>query len=147
MKAGARQSLQLATWHCIPEDRTLCNYWGEDPKCYIVSLWCCCTFGFPLVVITRKDIIAVSLFFTLSLNGLGSLACSHSELILNYESYLAELLGWVVSPSQGFYIHSTTQTQKSRQRFRHVPVFGRVKTFCAVNCAAAVICCCLVFVL
>jgi hypothetical protein len=80
---------------------------------------------------------------------LGCLACSHSELILKFESYRqsAWLLGRVISPSQGRYLHRTTQTMNKRRHTSTIRagfepttwVFGRAKKFRALDGAASVI--------
>jgi hypothetical protein len=57
--------------------------------------------------------------FLFCLDGLGCLACAHSELI-NSEScefckQLVGLLGRVISPTYGHYLRRTTQTQNKRR--------------------------------
>jgi hypothetical protein len=76
------------------------------------------------------------------------LACFLSELMWNYRSYrrLVGLLGRVISPSRGRYLHRTTQTQKKRGQTSipregfepTVPVFERTKTCNALDRAATV---------
>jgi hypothetical protein len=72
-----------------------------------------------------------------------------SFLIISYSTpveLLAGLLGRVISPSQGRYLHRTTQTKNRRRqtsmplaRFEPtIPVFTRAKTFYALDLAAIV---------
>jgi hypothetical protein len=71
------------------------------------------------------------------------LACANSELIGKFESCRQSVgfLGQGISPLQGRYQHMTTQTQnKHRQTFvprvgfeSTIPVFGRAKTFHALD--------------
>jgi hypothetical protein len=50
------------------------------------------------------------------------------------------LLGWVITPSQGCYLHRTTQTPMPRVEFKlTTPVFEHAKTVHALDCADTVI--------
>jgi hypothetical protein len=79
---------------------------------------------------------------------LGPLACSHSELIWNYRSYRQPvgLLGRVISPSQGGYLHWKIQTQQKRRLTSMprvgfeptIPVSERTKIFRSLDRAATV---------
>jgi uncharacterized membrane protein YfhO len=87
-------------------------------------------------IIVTINIIRILVNFC-ALDGLDSLACSHSEL--KYESYrqLVGLLVRVISPSQGGCLHRTTQTQNKRRQISMppvefeptIPLFERAKTF------------------
>jgi hypothetical protein len=70
-------------------------------------------------------IIHTPIVFLFYLDGLGSLACSHSELLWNYESHwqLVGLHRRGISPSQGRYLHRATQTQKA-----DIHVSGGIRT-------------------
>jgi hypothetical protein len=79
----------------------------------------------------------------------GPPACFPSKLIWNYRSYkqFVGLFGRVTSPSQGHYLHRTTQTQKKRGQTSiprvgfepTIPVFGQAKAFHNLDRAATVI--------
>jgi hypothetical protein len=87
-------------------------------------------------------------FFPSSFDGLGRLACSHPELVWNYESYKqsVEVLGLGISSPQGRSVHRTTQRQKEcknislpRVKFElTIQVSKRAKTFSALDRTATV---------
>jgi hypothetical protein len=52
-------------------------------------------------------------FFPWRYSPFGTLAASHIRGFLNYFSHIVKLLGWVISPSQGLYLHRTTQHRKT----------------------------------
>jgi hypothetical protein len=97
------------------------------------------------IVLTRRD----KTLLLLPPFVLGPLARSPSELNWNCGSYtqLVGLLGRVINPSRGRYLHRATQTQKKRGQTcmlrvafePMIPVLKWVKTFHVLGRAAAVI--------
>jgi hypothetical protein len=98
-----------------------------------------------LVHLTHSDSILL-----LILDIWDPLACFHLALIWNCESYRkwVWLVGRVISPSQGRYLHRTIQTQQKRAQTSMpcvgfeatIPAFERAKTDHASDRAATVIC-------
>jgi hypothetical protein len=68
------------------------------------------TYKFAVCVRRVMKYLKVSYFFLFYLDGLSSLVCVHSELILKSASYTksVRLLGWGISPSSGRYLRRKT---------------------------------------
>jgi hypothetical protein len=99
-------------------------------------------------MIFRKILYEFGLYLLLTFV-LGPLACLPSESIWKYGYYRqsVEILGLVISSSQGRYLHRTIQTQDKRGETSmprmgfdsSIPVFERAKTFHALNLVATVV--------
>jgi hypothetical protein len=81
--------------------------------------------GRALLMNTWRDIfksqkqklnLIMNFFFLWLYSPLTALAASHIGGFLNYIRHMAGLLGRVISPSQGLYLHRTTQHRKTRDK-------------------------------